>query len=166
MPKKLRKIERLQVVTLADGRRLGRPTDVLIDPDQHRIAVVVLTAGRVPETSVVVSAEDVQSFETDTLAIESVAALKVAAHDEAALQLLNRGLRLRGQPVLSARGEELGRIRTVLVDARGVVTQYRVRKGLLGYLKPALRIDPATLRTAGGQTAVVAAAPDAGDDQS
>jgi len=153
--KKLKKIERLQVVTLAEGRQLGRPGDLLVDPERHRVAVVVLTAGLVPETSVIVSADDVQSFESDTLAIESLAALKVAAHDEAALTLLARGLRLKGQPVLSARGEQLGRIRTVLVDARGVVTEYRVRKGLLGFFRRALRVDPATLRTAGGEMAVV-----------
>lgn len=155
MPKKLRKIEHLEVVTLAEGRRLGRPANILIDPDEHRVAVIVLSLGSVAETSVVVSAEDVQSFESDTLAVESLSALKVAAHDETALRLLNRGLRLTGQPVLSAKGEQLGRIRAVLVDARGTVTEYRVRKGLLGYLKPALRVDPAGLRTSGGEMAVV-----------
>ena len=155
MPTKLRKIERLLVVTLAEGRRLGRPADILVDPDQHRISVVVLAAGSVPETSVIVSADDVQSFETDTLAVESLASLRIAGQDETALQLLNRGLRLKGQPVLSARGEQLGRIRNVLVDEGGRVVQYRVRKGVLGFLRPAVRVDPATLRTTGGEMAVI-----------
>jgi uncharacterized protein YrrD len=155
MPKKLRKIERLEVVTLAEGRQLGRPADILVDPAQHRVAAIVLSFGPVAETSVIVPAEDIPSFESDTLAVGSLAALKVAAHDEAALQLLTRGLRLKGRPVLSAQGEQLGRIRAALVDARGVVTEYRVRKGVLGYLRPALRVDPAGLRTSGGEMAVV-----------
>jgi len=57
---------------------------------------------------------------------------------------------------LSGEGRRLGRITSVLVDEDGHVTQYRVRKGLLGYLRPSLKVDPADLRTSGGEVVVVA----------
>ncbi len=152
----LRKLLRRQVVALDTGRALGRPADILIDPDRHRVAVVVITRGRVPETSVVVHARHIRSFDTDTLGVDSLGALTVAAHDEEALGLLGRGLELRGRPVLTAQGRRLGRITAVLVDAEGAVTQYRVRRGLLGYLRPTLKVSPEELRTAGGEVAVVA----------
>lgn len=151
----LTKLLRREVVALDTGRTLGRPADVLIDPERHRVAVIVITRGSLPETSVVVHAKDVQSFAADTIAIDRLGSLIVAAHDPQALELLRRGLEFRGRPVLSSEGKSLGRITSILVDEAGHVAQYRVRKGLLGYLRPSLKVDPADLRTSGGEVAVV-----------
>lgn len=155
MSAKLKKIMRREVVTLSEGRRLGRPHDLLIDPEQHRIAVLVLSSGSVPDTSVIVRGSAVRSFESDTLAVESLDTLTIAACDEEILRLLNQGLRFRGRPLLGGGGRKLGRIVNVLVDERGSVTEYRVRKGILGFLRPATKIAPADLRTSGGEVAVL-----------
>lgn len=154
----LRKLLRRQVVALDTGRALGRPAAVVIDPDRHRVGVVVITRGSLPETSVVVHARHIQSFDADTLAVDGLAALTVAVHDEEAFDLVRRGLELRGRPVLNAEGRRLGRISSVLVDADGRVTQYRVRRGFLGYFRPSLKVSPEELRTTGGEMAVVAGA--------
>lgn len=156
MAVKLKKVAKRQIVTLAEGRKLGKPADILVDPDRHVVAFLVVTAGAVPETSVVVGAGDVQSFESDTLAIQSLSSLEVAAADDAALALLHNGLRLRGQPVLGAGGMKLGRISRVLVDERGNVVEYRVRKRPFGFFRPSLKLSPEALRTSGGEMAVVA----------
>lgn len=155
MAVKLKKVAKRQLVTLAEGRKLGRPVDILVDPERHKVAILVVTAGEVPETSVIVHASALRSFESDTLALEDLGSLKVAAHDEEALRLLRQGLRLKGQPVLGAGGMKLGRIARVLVDERGSVVEYRVRKRPLGFLRPLLKLDPAALRTSGGEMAVV-----------
>ncbi len=159
----LRKVLRREVVALDSGRALGRPADIVVDPERHRVALVVLTRGSLPETSVVVHARHVHSFDADTIGVDSLEALRVAAQDEETLELLRRGLELRGRPVLSAEGRRLGRITTIVVDADGTVRQYRIRKGLLGYLRPSLKIDPKELRTAGGDMAVVDEHREAGD---
>ena len=155
VPTKLQKIGKRTVVALDEGRRLGRPLDILVDPDAHRIAFVVLASGEVRETAVIVRSEDVQTFGGDTLPIESIALLEIAAHDERAMALLANGFHMRGQPVLSAAGQQLGRIASILVNETGEVTEYRVRKGFLGRFKPSLKIEPSSLRTMGGETAVL-----------
>jgi sporulation protein YlmC with PRC-barrel domain len=152
---KLKKVLKREIVSIDEGLTLGTPTDILIDPEQHRVAVVVLTAGAVPETSVVAYADAIQSFDSDTLAIRSINALRLAAHDDEARQLLHRGLHFRDHPVLTSTGAKLGRIRNVLIDHEGQVVEYRIRRRPLGFLRRTLRITPTDLRTSGGQVAVI-----------
>jgi PRC-barrel domain protein len=97
----------------------------------------------------------VRSFDTDTLAIESLDSLKIAAADPAALELLARGRDFRGQPLIDARGTKLGKVVQIRLDEHGRVVEYRARRGPLGWLKPATKIKPAQLRTGGGDIGVV-----------
>ena len=152
---KLKTILKRDVVTLAEGRNLGPPTDVLIDPARHAASLVVLARGRAPESTLFVAAEEVRSFDTDTLAIDSVGSLKIAATDPAALALLARGLDFRGHPLIDGRGRKLGKVVQIRFEEDGRVAEYRVRRGLLGRLKPATKIRPAQLRTSGGEMGVL-----------
>jgi uncharacterized protein YrrD len=155
MASKLKKARKREIVTVKEGRRLSKPADILIDPEQHEVSVVVVTLGAVPDTSLVVDASAVQSFDTDTLAIDSIDSLKIAARDDEALRLLKLGLDFQGHRVLSSEGQRLGKIVQIIVDERGRVVQYRVRRGLSGWLKPSLKIDPSELQTSGGEMAVM-----------
>jgi sporulation protein YlmC with PRC-barrel domain len=154
-------------VTLAEGRNLGRPTDIVIDPERHEASLIVLARGNVPDSTLFVAAEDVRSFDTDTLAIDSVDALRIAATDPAALALLARGLDFGGRPLIDARGRRLGKVVQIRLDENGRVVEYRARRGMLGWLKPRTKIKPAELRTAGGEMGVLreteAAPPSAGE---
>ena len=154
MAVKLKKVLKREVFALAEGKSLGRPADLLVDPEQDRIALVVLSIGAVPELSVVARADAVQSFESDTLALEGVASLRVAGQEEELLELLTRGLRFSGRPVLSSEGGRLGHVTSVLVEASGDVVEYRIRKGPFGWLRPALRIKPGELRAPAGEMAI------------
>ena len=142
-------------MTLAEGRNLGRPAEVLIDPERHVASLVVLARGHVPDSTLFVAAGKVRSFDTDTLAIDSVDSLKIAATDPEALALLARGLDFRGHPLIDARGRKLGKVGQIRLDENGRVVQYRARRGLLGWLKPATKITPAQLRTAGAEMGVL-----------
>lgn len=154
MPSKLKSIRKRDAVTVAEGREVGRPADVLIDPERHEVSIVVLTRGALPDTSVIVHADRVRSFDSDTLAIEDLDSLKIAARDDEALTLMRRGLEFQGRPLLTSEGRRLGKIRQVVVDQEGRVIAYHVRRGLLGWLQPALRIEPVDLGTSGGEIAV------------
>jgi uncharacterized protein YrrD len=142
-------------VTLAEGRNLGRPADILIDPERHVASLVVLARGNVPDSTLFVAAGEVRSFDTDTLAIDSVDSLKIAATDPAALALLAKGLDFRGHPLIDPRGRRLGKVVQIRLDENGSVVEYRARRGLLGWLKPRTKIRPAQLRTAGGEMGVL-----------
>ena len=114
-----------------------------------------MARGNVPDATLFVDADDVRSFDTDTLAIESVDSLKIAATDAAAVALLAKGLDFRGRPLIDARGRKLGKVVQIRLDENGRVVDYRARRGLLGWLKPRRKIKPAQLRTAGGEMGVL-----------
>jgi sporulation protein YlmC with PRC-barrel domain len=152
---KLKTILKRDVVTLAEGRNLGRPADILIDRERHVASLVVLAQGHVPETTLFVTAEEVRSFDTDTLAIDSLDSLKIAATDQAALALLTSGRAFRAHPLVDARGTKLGKVVQIRLDEHGRIVEYRARRRPLGWLKPATKIKPAQLRTAGGEIGVV-----------
>jgi uncharacterized protein YrrD len=152
---KLKSCLKRDVVTLSEGRNLGRPEEILIDPDRHTASLVVLAHGRVPETTVFVRASAVRSFETDTLAIDSFASLRIAATDADALALLERNLRFRGHPLIDSEGRKLGKIVQIRIDERGNIVQYRARRGLFGWVLPRRRISPEELGTPGGEMGVV-----------
>jgi sporulation protein YlmC with PRC-barrel domain len=151
---KLKALLKRDVVTLAEGRNLGRPADIVIDRERHVASLVVLARGNVPDATLFVSAEDVRSFDTDTLAIESLDSLKIAATDPAAMALLAPGRDFRDHPLIDARGTKVGKVVQIRLDERGRVVEYRARRGPLGWLKPATKIEPAELRAAEGEIAV------------
>ncbi len=143
------------VVTIAEGRNLGRPTDIFIDPEQHAASLVVLARGHVPDSTLFVAASAVRSFDTDTLAIDSLDSLQIAATNDDALALLEKGLRFRGHPLINSQGRKLGKIVHIRLDEQGKVVQYVARSGLLGWVKPRSKIDPHQLGTAGGEIGVM-----------
>lgn len=155
MASKVEQILKRELVTAAEGRRLGKPEDVVLDPDRHEIAYLLVNRGAVHDTALVVQAEAVRSFGTDALAVDRLDSLTIAGRDPQALRLLERDVEFRRHPVLTSKGVDLGRIASIVVDERGHVLEYRVRKGLLGWLKPAQKVEPATLGTFGVEAAIV-----------
>jgi len=143
------------VVTVAEGRNLGRPTDILIDPEKHAASLVVLARGNVPDSTLFVAASAVRSFDTDTLAIDSLDSLQIAATNDQALSLLQKGLQFRGHPLIDSQGRKLGKIVGVRLDERGDVVEYVARRGLLGWVTPRNKLDPKQLGTSGGEMAVM-----------
>ena len=152
---KLKTCLKREVVTIAEGRSLGRPADILIDPEHHVASLVVLARGHVPESTLFVPASAVRSFDTDTLAIDSLTSLRIAATDQDALALLEKGLHFRGHPLIDSQGRKLGKVVQIRLDEQGNVVEYRVRRGVLGWFTPRAKIDPRRLGTSGGEMGVV-----------
>lgn len=155
MSSTLRSCLKRDVVTVAEGRNLGRPVDILIDPRRHRASLVLLARGNVPDSSLLVAASAVRSFDTDTLAIESLDLLRIAATDQQALALLQAGIGFRGRPLIDSQGRKLGKIVRIVLDEQGAVIRYVARRGLLGWFKPRTKVQPAELGTSGGEMAVM-----------
>ena len=156
MPIAISKLLKRDVFATQEGLRLGRAQDVLIDRDEHRIALVVLSMRGVPQTATVIEADDVHSWAEDTLPIDSVKATHLAHEVPNAIDLVQQNLQFRGRDVYSSSGHKLGRIVDVIVDEKGNVTEYKVASNLFKRLFHITEsVAPANVRTAGGDVAVV-----------
>lgn len=139
----------LEVVAVAEGLQLGRPHDLLIDVDDHRLAYIVIAPGRVPDTAIIAPTSAIASMGGDTLAIHGLAALQLAFREQRALELIRRGLRLVDLPVVTDGGEELGTVQDVELDDKGAVVNYVVRRTGVGRLLRNHRVPPNEVRTVG-----------------
>lgn len=138
------------VFAVAEGLQLGRPADLLLDVDDHRLAYVVVATGAVPDTAVVASAEALAPLtSSDSLALHGLASLELAYRDQQALGLLRRGVRLVDMAVVTDGGEELGAIHDVELDDKGAVVNYLVRRSGMGRMLRAHRVAPSEVRSVG-----------------
>lgn len=154
MATRLTRLLKKDVVALAEGRNLGPPNRIVIDPVHHRVAAVVMVANPVRELSVYFRPSAVVSFDSDTLAVEALTYLHVAGTDEFVLGLLAER-RIHDRPVLSSEGRELGQITDATLDAEGNVLEYWIRRKRLGLVRPQLKIHPDTVTAPPGYLAVV-----------
>jgi uncharacterized protein YrrD len=154
MATRLTRLLKKDVVAMAEGRNLGPPNRILIDPVRHRVAAVVMVSHPVRELSVYFRASAVVSFDSDTLAVEALSHLHVAAADEFVLGLLAQR-RMHDRSVVSSEGREMGHITEATFDAEGNVLEYWVRRKRFGRVRPRLKIHPDALTAAAGHLAVV-----------
>lgn len=155
MARTLQECLKCEVIASEEGLSLGRPRDMLIDPEQHRIAVVVLAASPVLQLTTVFAASRVPSFTEDRLAISGLTDVRLAYQAPDLLAIIERGLHFRGRDVVTPEGRNMGRITRVLVDEKGQVTEYRVAKGFLRRLfRRTQTLSPSQLITSGAGIAV------------
>ncbi len=156
MPRTIRQSLKYDVFAIEQGIRLGRPQDMLIDPEKHRVAVVLLVHKGLPQVATVIRAEEVGSFAEDTLPVPGLSSVHLAYQLPGSVELLERGLHFRGRDVITDAGHNFGRIIDVLLDDDGRVIHYRVAKGLLRRLlrltKP---VTPSQIQTSGEHVAVI-----------
>ena len=150
------KLLKRDVFAVNEGLRLGRAQDVLIDQDEHKIALVVLNMRGVPHTATVIDADDVRSWAEDTLPVEGVTSTRLAHEVPEAIELVERNLHFRGRDVFSTSGHKLGRIIDVVIDDRGKVTEYQVASNMFKRLFHITdSVAPDNVKTAGTDVAVV-----------
>lgn len=151
---RLKHLLKVDIVARDAGLNIGRPSDILVDPETHRAALMVLSYGKVPETSVVFPASAVASFSGDALTIPDLATLHLALRDDLSMSQLQRGIRIRGRTVFTAAGKHLGSVAAIEVDGEGKVVEYRIRQPRLGLLRPTLPLKPADVGALGENVVV------------
>lgn len=153
----LRRLLRREILAVDSGREIGRPSDFLVDPKKHEVALVVLSYGSIPETAVVAPATAVESFDTDALALDSIESLQLAVHDKHLLEQLEQGIQLRHRLVFSHEGSRIGTIVAIDVDAKGHVVEYRLRRPRFGLFRPRFSLKPAQIDRLGADVVVTKA---------
>lgn len=159
MPRTIRQSLNHEVFAVEEGLRLGKPQDMLIDPEKHEVALLVLVFKGLPQTATVISRKDVGSFKEDTLPISGMSAVHLAYQVKGSVPLLEQGLHFQNRDVITSEGHNFGRIVDVLLDDDGKVIEYRVAKGWLRRMLHITKVVlPTQLLTAGEHVAVVDAA--------
>jgi uncharacterized protein YrrD len=165
MTRTLQDCLKCEVIASEEGLSLGRPRDMLIDPEQHRIAVVVLATTPVLQLTTVFAASRVSSFAEDRLAIGGLSDVQLAYQAPDLLTIIERGLHFRGRDVVTPEGRNMGRIVKILVDEKGQVTEYHVAKGFLRRVfRRTQTLNPSQLITSGAGIAVAEGHPKEAED--
>lgn len=138
----LRALTKKPIYDVETGVVVGKPEDILVDPKKHKIGLVVLSYGELPETSVVCDVTAIGQFGNDSLTIPSLEKLHLAVHDKSSLDELARGISLRKRTVMSPDGQTIGKIVATEIDNEGNVIQYRLRRPRLGMLRPSFAMKP------------------------
>jgi uncharacterized protein YrrD len=141
------------------GVVIGKAQDVLVDPKNHKIGLIVLSYGNVLETSVVCDVSAVGQFGNDSLTIPSISKLHLAIHDPSSLDELTRGISLRKRTVITPDGTNLGNIVATEIDNDGRVVNYRLRRPRLGRLRPTFTMKPDTISQLGEGVVIAAKGP-------
>ncbi len=152
---KLKSLQSHQILARDVGREIGKPEDILVDPETHRVSLIVLNYGEMPETSVVLPAEAVGIFDTDAMTIASLDDLHLAIHEKVLLSKLEAGLKLRKRSVFTVDGSRLGTLDGIDVDREGKVEMYHIRKPRLGLIRPRTHVKPEDISGLGKEVAVV-----------
>jgi uncharacterized protein YrrD len=153
---KLKTLLKHQILARDVGREIGKPEDVLVDPETHRVSLILLNYGEMPETSVVLPAEAVGIFDTDAMTIASLDDLHLAIHEKVLLSKLEAGLKLRRRSVFTVEGTRLGKLDGIDVDRDGKVEMYHIRKPRFGLIRPRRHVTPSEISGLGKEVAVVA----------
>lgn len=150
----LKSLTKKELYALDPGISVGKPVDILVDPEKHTVALVVLGYGYLSETSVVCEAEAVGEFGNETLTIADLHKLHLAVNDSASLDELKDGISLRKRTVMSPDGATIGTITATEIDNKGKVLQYRLRKPRFGLLRPRFVLKPAEIDRLSGASVV------------
>ena len=121
-----------QIVQIDTGNIIGNVVDLLIDPDEHRLAAVLTVTPRwlrepalVPWEQIVVASGDVILVRPGTEPIHASAKPRLQ-------ELLERKIHVSGTPVLTKSGAKAGSVGELMIDDQGQIQGYVVSSGFLG----------------------------------
>ena len=125
----LRQVMGKAVISVSNGQKLGSVQDILIDPQQMRVAALVLSRGGVFNRDVIaIPVSDVQAWGVHAIMVDRP---DVAARRDQLPQ--NSGWvsatdQLYGRPLLSSDGTKIGEVEDVEIDGNGNLSAYQLGK--------------------------------------
>jgi uncharacterized protein YrrD len=121
------------VLSLDEGLKLEKVTDVVVDAEGKRVVALVVNEGGFMSSSKVVPTAEVQSFGKDAVVVRSAGSV-VSVADHADLRaLVDRDEKVVGKKVFTITGEDEGSIGDIYFDEdTGDVVGYEVSSGALG----------------------------------
>ncbi|HSK51407.1 MAG TPA: PRC-barrel domain-containing protein [Clostridia bacterium] len=121
------------VLSLEDGAKLEKVTDLILDPAGQRLVALVVDEGGLMSSARVVPIEEVSSFGKDAVVVRGHESIITTSQDPALKEIVDHDERILGKKVFTIEGDEQGSAADVYFDeATGAVLGYEVSGGLLG----------------------------------
>jgi uncharacterized protein YrrD len=116
------------IVTLQHGEIIGKVKDILIDPDQYEIAALVLPGKLFSRKTMVLPRHQVHVFGRDVILVKSNEAMPRDNTLENVSSLVAVLKQMKGRAVVTEDGERIGIVDDVLIDEKGRVVSYALRR--------------------------------------
>lgn len=126
----------LPVLTIRSGKEIGMVRDLLFDNRQSLIGLLIESKGWTKRRHYI-PMERIASFGSDAVTVDSEDALKTltAEHDDV-VGVCSGKHKLKGLPVITSTGDELGRLENVyFMEEVGTLVGYELTDGFLTDLK-------------------------------
>lgn len=121
------------ILSLEEGAKLDKVSDVVIDPDGRHVVALVVTDGGFLSSSRVVPVTEVASFGKDAIVIRNAESIVATSDDPTLRDLVDRDEKILGKNVYTTTGDEHGSIADVYFEeATGQVVGYEVSNGVMG----------------------------------
>ncbi len=127
--RRARTIVGLPIISLAEGLRVGVVRDIVFNPDERKIAALVVTDLSWRHDAELVPLDKVRSFGRDAVTIHNLSGLIKARTDRALYRLLSSGVKLDGLLVMTDGGNYLGILEEILVSPDGQMISYEISAG-------------------------------------
>jgi uncharacterized protein YrrD len=118
------------IVSAETGERIGKVSDVLLDPEIRRVLGLVVGGGLFTAEHVLLSL-DVQTFGKDAVIARSVTRIVGPKEWHKQAVEATRSSTLKHKRVLTTSGRALGEVHDVLLDDGGTVEAFEVAGGLM-----------------------------------
>ncbi len=147
-------LAKLDVITFAEGEKLGKPKDILFDPEQNRIIALLMSEGGWFSSARVIPWQNIKTIGHDSIIVPDRTAEIKADSDPYIKRILEADNVLTGTEVYTEDGRDLGRINDMYVeDNTGEVIGYEVTGGMFQALAKGKKFMPAPDTITMGQDA-------------
>jgi len=122
-----------ELLSLAEGVKLDKIHDVVVEPEGRRVVALVVSEGGFMSSSRVVPITEVASFGKDAVVIESSGSIISASADPALQEFVEREDKILGKHVYTTTGTDQGAIADIYFEeGTGAVVGYEITGGMLG----------------------------------
>ena len=122
-----------EILSLEEGVKLDKVTDVVVDPEGLQVVALMVTEGGFMSSSKVIPMAEVESFGKDAVVIRSSQSIVAASADPALQQVVEREEKILGKNVFTTHGDNQGSIADIYFEeATGTVVGYEISAGRLG----------------------------------
>jgi uncharacterized protein YrrD len=125
--RKSKQFKSLSVISLDEGREIGRIRNLVINPQTSEVAAIVVQRGGLFGEQKVIPYSRVVSVGDNALTVQKMASAERITSLPQILSLVKEDIRLKGVRVISESGSELGHVEEFYVDtATGKITAFEV----------------------------------------